>query len=177
MEVDETTQLTAFWGIGVMASMLLSGTVLIKWLGYMRIMRIGIVASALVFIGVIVSGAMGNPGLFRSLVLVMGLGTGLAGAGMLTGVINFTTVIRAGMLMGVWGVANMTGHAFGSLIGGAVVDLMRSLTGNAFIAYATVFAIEVVFLLTALFLSTRLAVGKSRVYAEENVELPLVTAD
>ena len=177
MEVGETTRLTAFWGVGVMISMLLAGTVLIKWLGFMTVMRVGIISSALVFVGVIVSGALGNPGLFQGLVLVMGLGTGLAGAGMLTGVITFTTVIRAGMLLGVWGVANMIGHAFGSLMGGAVVDLMRAITGDAFIAYATVFAIEVIFLLVALYLSTRLSMDASKAYAEEHQEIPLATAE
>jgi BCD family chlorophyll transporter-like MFS transporter len=173
MEVGETTRLTAFWGVGVMVSMLLSGVFLIKWLGFMRVMRIGIISSALVFIGVIISGVLGNPDLFRGLVLVMGLGTGLAGAGMLTGVINFTTVIRAGMLLGVWGVANMVGHAFGSLMGGGVVDLVRALTGNALAAYATVFTLEVVFLLIALFLSFQLEMGESKVYTEEHAEIKL----
>ena len=74
------------------------------------------------------------------------MGTGLAGAGMLTGVINFTTAIRAGMLLGVWGMANMVGHALGSLMGGGVVDIMLSLTsGNALLAYSTVFALEIGF--------------------------------
>ena len=167
MSVGETTRLTAYWGVGVMIAMLLSGAILVKWLGFMRLMRIGMISSIVVFIGLIVSGLMGNPGLFKGLVFVMGLGTGLAGAGMLTGVISFTTAIRAGMLMGVWGVANMVGHAFGSLMGGGIVDLVRSLTGgNAFAAYGTVFALEVVMLLVALYLSTRLDVEESQAYAE-----------
>jgi BCD family chlorophyll transporter-like MFS transporter len=160
-----------------MISMLLSGTILIKFLGYMTVMRAGIISSALVFIGVIVAGAMGNPGLFRGLVFVMGLGTGLAGAGMLTGVITFTTAIRAGMLLGVWGVANMVGHAFGSLMGGGVVDLVRALTGNAFAAYATVFSIEVLFLLVALYLSTQISMDQSKAYAEESIEIHPAVAE
>ncbi|MBC8506010.1 MAG: BCD family MFS transporter [Anaerolineales bacterium] len=175
MSVGETTRLTAFWGVGVMIAMLLSGAILVKWLGFMRLMRIGMISSIIVFIGLIVSGLMGNPGLFKGLVFVMGFGTGLAGAGMLTGVISFTTAIRAGMLMGVWGVANMVGHAFGSLMGGGIVDLVRSLTGgNAFAAYGTVFALEVVMLLVALYLSTRLDVEESQAYAEAQI---LVAAD
>jgi hypothetical protein len=62
----------------------------------------------------------------------------------------------------------MVGHAFGSLMGGGIVDLVRGLTGgNAFVAYATVFALEVVMLLVALYLSTRLDVKGSQAYAEE----------
>jgi BCD family chlorophyll transporter-like MFS transporter len=168
MEVGETTRLTAFWGVGVLISMLLSGLFLIKWLGFMRLMRIGMVASVLVFIGVIVAGIMGNPGMFQSLVFVMGLGTGLAGAGMLSGVISFTTSIRAGLLMGVWEMANLLGKAAGGLLGGIIIDLMRLAFGNAFPAYATLFGLEVVVLIVALVLTTRLDIGKAK--AQEEVK-------
>jgi BCD family chlorophyll transporter-like MFS transporter len=166
MEVGETTRLTAFWGIGVLISMLLSGLFLIKRLGFMRLMRIGIVASALVFIGVIGVGLAGNPGAFRMLVLVMGLATGLAGAGMLSGVISFTTSLRAGLLMGVWGMANLIGKAIGGLMGGVVIDLMRLAFNDAFLAYAALFAIEVVLLIAAFVLTTRLDIQSSKAQLE-----------
>jgi len=71
-------------------------------------------------------------------------------------------------LMGVWGVANMVGHAFGSLMGGGIVDLVRGVTGgNAFAAYATVFALEIAMLVIALYLSTKLEVKESQAYVEE----------
>jgi BCD family chlorophyll transporter-like MFS transporter len=166
MEVGATTRLTAFWGIGVLISMLLSGLFLIKWLGFMRLMRVGIVASSLVFIGVIVVGLAGNPDVFRMLVLVMGLSTGLAGAGMLSGVITFTTSIRAGLLMGVWGMANLLGKAIGGLMGGVVIDLMRLAFNDAFLAYAALFSIEVILLFTALVLTTRLNIQTSHAQKE-----------
>jgi MFS family permease len=168
MPVGETTRLTQFWGIGVLISMLISGAILIKWLGHLQVLRIGIVTSILVFIGIIIAGISGNIGLFNSLVLVMGLGTGLAGAGMLAGIVNFTTTLRAGLLMGVWGMANQIGHAFGSLMGGGVVDLVRSFTnGNAFASYATVFALEAGMLVVAFILTARLDVRASHVQVEE----------
>lgn len=171
MEVGETTRLTAFWGIGVLISMLLSGLFLLKWLGYMRLMRTGIIASIFVFVGVIATGLAGNPGAFRMLVLVMGLATGLAGAGMLSGVITFTTSIRAGLLMGVWGTANLIGKAIGGLMGGVVIDLMRLSFGDAFLAYATLFGLEIVMLITAFVLTTRLDIQESRAAQEIVQEL------
>lgn len=167
MSVGDTTRLTMYWGLGVMLSMLLSGFFLLKWLGYMKLMRIGIVLSILVFVGLIVMGMTGNASAFKGLVFVMGLGTGMAGAGMLSGVVSFTTPIRAGMLMGVWGVANMVGHAFGNLLGGTIVDVMRLTTGSALIAYSTLFGMEAVMLIVALYLSTRLDVNSSQASAEE----------
>jgi BCD family chlorophyll transporter-like MFS transporter len=167
MSVGDTTRLTMFWGLGVMFSMLLSGFFLLKWLGFMRLMRVGIVLSIIVFIGLILTGVSENAGLFKSLVFVMGLGTGLAGAGMLSGVVSFTTPIRAGMLMGVWGVANMVGHALGSLMGGTIVDVMRLATGSALVAYSSLFGLEALILLVALYLSTRLDLSATQATREE----------
>ncbi len=176
MSVGDTTRLTMYWGLGVLASMLMSGLVLIKWLGFMKLMRTGIIASLLVFIGLIVTGLMGNVGVFKTLVFVMGLGTGLAGAGMLSSIISFTTPIRAGLLMGVWGVANMVGHAVGNLTGGILVDSVRLATGDAFLAYSSLFAMEAIMLGLALFLSTKLDVNTSRARAEE-IQILAATGD
>ncbi|MBL8056873.1 MAG: MFS transporter [Anaerolineales bacterium] len=176
MDIGQTTRLTMFWGLGVMAAMLLAGTLLVPWLGFRRVLRLGVGVSMLVFTGVIAAGALtagalGRPGVFQALVAVMGLGTGLAGAGMLAGIITFTTPTRAGLLMGVWGMANLLGKAAGGLIGGVVVDVMRSVTGNLFLAYATVFALEVGLLGAALLLSFRLDPAASRAQREEQQAL------
>ena len=168
MPVGDTSRLTAFWGVGVMLSMLVSGMFLIKWLGHMVVLRLGLISSLLVFLGLVAAGLTGSAGLFRGLVLVMGLGTGLAGAGMLTGIITFTTTLRAGLLMGVWGMANLVGRALGSLLGGGVVDLIQTVTdGNPLLAYGTVFALEAGMLLVALTISLRLDVAASRARGEE----------
>ncbi len=176
MSVGETTRLTMYWGLGVLASMLLSGIFLIKWLGHMNLMRTGIIVSILVFVGLIVTGIAGNASIFKNLVFIMGLGTGLAGAGMLSSIISFTTPIRAGMLMGVWGVANMLGHAVGNLFGGVIVDGVRFATGNALTAYSSLFAMEAVMLGIALYLTTKLDVNTAKARAEETEVLAAVAA-
>lgn len=177
MDVGATTGLTQYWGIGVLLAMLASGLFLLKALGHLRVMRAGMLLSVLAFAGPLAAGLTGNVGLFKGAVFVMGLGTGLAGAGMLSGVLNFTTKIRAGMLVGVWGVANMTGHAFGSLLGGVIVDSVRALTGSAFAAYGTVFGLEMLILLTAFALSFRLNIENSWASLEEKEVLATAAAD
>ena len=156
MSVGETTRLTMFWGLGVLAAMLLSGLWLLRVLGALGLMRVGLVLSIVAFAAVAAVGLAGAPGFFRWLVLAMGFGTGLAGAGMLGSVVEFTTPVRAGLLMGVWGVANLLGHATGSLLGGIVVDTMRLATGSALKAYTALFIFEVAMLLFALALTLRL---------------------
>ena len=90
---------------------------------------------------------------------------------MLTGALNFTTSIRAGMLLGVWGMANLLGKAVGSLMGGIVVDLTRLLTGNTFAGYATVFALEVAMLVIALAITFKIVPSESRAAQEERLKL------
>ncbi len=166
LSVGETTRLTMFWGLGVLAAMLLSGTVLLRWLGALRLMRIGLVLSIMVFSGVGAIGLAGAPEVFRWMVLALGVCAGLTGAGMLSSVVEFTTPERAGLLMGVWGMANMVGHAVGSLMGGIIVDTMRLATGSALAAYTSLFACEVTLLVAALALSLRLSPARVRARAE-----------
>lgn len=166
LSVGETTRLTMFWGLGVLAAMLLSGLLLLRWLGALKLMRIGLALSMLVFSGVGVLGLAGAPESFRWLVMGLGFCAGLTGAGMLASVVEFTTPERAGLLMGVWGMANMVGHAMGSLMGGVIMDGMRLLTGSALVAYTSLFACEVALLVVALALSLRLSPARIRARTE-----------
>lgn len=167
MPVGETTGLIQYWGIGVLLAMLASGVFFLKYHGWMITMRAGMIISALAFLGPIAAGLLGTAVVLKVAVFVMGLGTGLAGAGMLSGALSFTSRIRAGMLLGVWAVANMAGHAFGSLLGGMVVDTVRHLTNNPFLAYSTVFAAEAIMLTAALHLSSYLDYDASQAHREE----------
>lgn len=168
MQVGATTRLTAFWGIGVLLAMLLSGTILIKWLGYQWVLRLGLVISMCMFVGLALLGTTGSIALLQPIILSMGFGTGLAGAGMLTGIISFTSPLRAGLMMGVWGMANLLGRAIGVLAGGIVVDIIQAFSnGNALLAYTSVFAGEAMLLIMALFLSFMIRIDQARASTEQ----------
>ncbi len=168
MDVGETARLTAYWGAGVLGAMLLSGAVLIPAWGHENVLRAGLVGSAAVFLGVVGCGLAGRPGAFRGLVVLMGLATGLAGAGLLTAAVHFTTPARAGLLLGAWGTANLLGKASGSVLGGAAVDAVQALEGSALAAYSSVFGLEAALLLVAFGLSLRVDAAASRAGAEES---------
>ena len=172
MTVGQTSRLTAYWGIGVLVSMLLSGTVLLKWLGYRTVLRVGLVGSIPMCLGMAAIGASGNAGTLKWLVLAMGLGTGLAGAGLLTGVMGFTTPMRAGLLMGVWGMANLLGRAAGTLMGGAVVDAIQAATHSPLTAYATTFVLEALILAVALGLTFGLRIEDALAQREAEGDRP-----
>jgi MFS transporter, BCD family, chlorophyll transporter len=169
MTPGETTRLTALWGIGTVLAMLAAGMRLIQHYGYRPVLRAGLVLNIVVFGGLIGAGGFRQPLVFQGLVFVLGLGSGLAAAGLLTAVVEQTTAARAGTLMGVWGVAHEGGEALGGLLGGSVVDVVRLLSGgNGWLAYSTVFALEAGLLLIALVLVGRVHVQAPSAAAERD---------
>jgi BCD family chlorophyll transporter-like MFS transporter len=172
MTPGATTRLTALWGAGTVIAMLAAGLGLIQRLGYQFVLRGGLCLNIAVFGGLIMVGALQQPAVFQGLVFVLGLGTGLSAAGLLTAVVEQTTAARAGTLMGVWGVAHESGEALGGLLGGSVVDLVRLLSdGNAWLAYSTVFTLEAGLLLVALLLVGRVRVVPLRTAPDDAAPL------
>jgi MFS transporter, BCD family, chlorophyll transporter len=163
MSVGETTRLTAIWGAGTLLSMGAAGAWLIKRYGYVRVVRVGLLLGILTFLGLILSGAYELTTVFLLLVFFLGVSTGLSASGMLSAVIDFTTAERAGLLMGVWGVAHNLGQAAGNLVSGSLVDIIRALQGDALTAYGLVFALEAVLLLAALWLLKDIKISEARI--------------
>ncbi|MCB2214376.1 BCD family MFS transporter [bacterium] len=170
MSVGETTRMTAVWGAGTLVAMGLAGFWLVKRFGYERVTAWGLGLGVLIFTGLILTGALGMPGLFWALVFLLGVSTGLSAAGTLTASIEFTTANRSGLLMGVWGVAHNLGQALGSLFSGGLVDLTRSLGGSAFTAYGLIFAIEALTLIVTLGMLRRIRVTEARAFMEVRAE-------
>jgi MFS family permease len=105
------------------------------------------------------------------MVVGLGLGTGLSAASLLAQMVDFTTLRRAGLLVGVWGVAHQFGRALASLAGGVLVDGMLLATkDNALISYGAAFALEAVVLVVAFVLIGRLNISASLAVAEEQSE-------
>lgn len=170
MSVGETTSLTAIWGAGTLLAMAAAGMWLIKRFGYERVVRVGLVLGVIIFIGLIISGMYGLTIVFLGLVFFLGVSTGLSASGMLAAVIDFTTPERAGLLMGVWGVAHNLGQAIGGLLSGGVVDIVRLLNGDALTAYGVVFVLEALLLVAALGLLSRIKITQARVIAESRCQ-------
>jgi BCD family chlorophyll transporter-like MFS transporter len=151
MDVAATTRLTMFWGLGTLASILLSGLVLIRWLGLARLYRLGIGLLLPLFAVVLLAGVLQRPLLLQLAVIGLGLGSGLAAASLLAQAMALTNARSAGLLLGVWGLGFQLGRALANLLGAGVVDLVNLLTGHdPLLAYGTAFAIECGLLIAAL---------------------------
>ena len=143
LDVAATTQLTMFWGLGALASILLSGLVLIRWLGLDRLFRLGLLILMPLFPLIILAGFLQQVWLLQAGVLGMGLASGLAAASLLAQTVAFTSPRSAGLLLGVWGLGHQLGRALASLLGAGLVDGMNALTpGHPLLAYGTAFIVE-----------------------------------
>lgn len=163
MDVAATTQLTMFWGLGALLSILLSGLVLIRVLGLARLFRLGIHLLIPLFGVIILAGVLRQVWLLQAGVLALGLASGLAAASLLAQTVAFTSIQSAGLLLGVWGVGHLLGRALANLLGAGLVDLMNLITGNqALLAYGTAFVVEAALLVWALLAFRRLHIESAR---------------
>jgi len=168
LDVSATTRLTMFWGLGTLISILLSGLFLIKLLGLKRLFRVGIGILLILFPMLILAGIGRNVLLLQLTVLGLGLGTGLSAASLLAYMVQFTTLKRAGLMVGVWGVGHQLGRALASLLGGVLVDGMQWATGNNYIvAYGAAFMLEALLLLVAMVAIGRLEIETAEALREE----------
>jgi BCD family chlorophyll transporter-like MFS transporter len=166
MDVAATTQLTMFWGMGALLSILLSGLVLIRWLGLSRLFRVGILLLIPQFPLAILAGAIQSAWLLQLAVLLMGLSSGLVAASLLAQTVAFTSPTSAGLLVGVWGLGHQLGRALASLLGAGLVDVMNWVTGaHALLSYGVAFLVEAALLLVALALFGGLRIASARALA------------
>jgi MFS transporter, BCD family, chlorophyll transporter len=167
MDVAATTQLTMFWGLGALVSILLSGLVLIRWLGLARLFRLGILLLIPLFGVIVLAGVLKQVWLLQAGVLALGVATGLSAASLLGQTVAFTSPKSAGLLLGVWGVGHLLGRALANLFGAGLVDLLNLITGHqALLAYGTAFLVEALLLVWALLAFRRLHIESARVFAE-----------
>jgi MFS transporter, BCD family, chlorophyll transporter len=151
MDVAATTQLTMFWGLGALLSILLSGLVLIRLLGLAPLFRLGIHLLIPLFGVIILAGIFRQVWLLQAGVLGLGMASGLTAASLLAQTVAFTSIQSAGLLLGVWGVGHLIGRALANILGAGLVDLMNWITGHqALLAYGTAFLVEAALLVWAL---------------------------
>ncbi len=167
MDVKATTGLTMFWGLGILIAMLGSGLFLLKKFKSNHVFRAGLFVAIGMFPLIILAGVMESVPLLQLAIIGLGLGTGISAASLLATMMAFTTPQRAGLLVGMWGMAHQYGRALAGLFGGIIVDGMMALTGeNTLAAYSVAFVIEAVMLLIAVVLIGRLHIEKAAVLQE-----------
>jgi BCD family chlorophyll transporter-like MFS transporter len=165
MPVKETTRITAVWGGFTLIALVIAGALerrsskrtVAAWGGW------GAFAG---FILIILSGLLFNERIFYLGIVLLGFGTGLSTVSNLSLMLDMTTVGKVGLFIGAWGMANAISRLFGSVLGGAVRDLLTAVLPDPSLAYIVVFAILALLLLVSLFMLNRIDVQAFRENAE-----------
>lgn len=150
MTVAQTTQLTAFWGVSMLVSIVLSGWFL--WKGYspLTLIKAGCIVGAFGFlvISIASNATMVNP--FRGGVWFIGMGRGMFIVASIALVMSLTDVGHAGLFIGIWGIMQALAQGFGTIFGSLVRDVGYAMTSSHLIGYVVVYASSLVFLLVSL---------------------------
>lgn len=152
MDAQHTSRFSAYWG-----SMSILGSLLFLWLSR-RIKRldntlmsyIGVSVLVLTFVLFGVSALAEVRGLVTVGLITLGFGLGLWNIGTLGLMMDMSPASRAGTFLGFWTLVVTFARGFGVSGGGIVRDAVLHLTGSLPTAYGTVFVMELVGLILAL---------------------------
>jgi BCD family chlorophyll transporter-like MFS transporter len=149
MTVKATTRITSVWGVCFLVALLVASA-LEGRLGKRRVARLGAWGALSGFVFIALSGLLTRQDVFYGGVVLLGLGTGLATVANLSLMLEMTTAGNVGLYIGAWGVSSALARWMGSILGGAVRDIVTHLASNPVAGYVVVFGIEALLLFISL---------------------------
>ena len=161
LPVTVTTRITSIWGTCVLLSLVIAG-MLEGRIPKRSIARVGGMSAIVAFGIIVISGMILSEGLFYVGVILLGLATGVASVSNLSLMLDMTIDGRVGMFMGAWGMADSFARLTGSVLSGAVRDVVSQIAANPVSGYLVVFMIEAVMLTISLLLLRKIDVGLFR---------------
>ena len=170
LTVKQTTRITSLWGTCVLIALILAGMAEGR-IPKKTIARVGGWGALIGFILLTVSGFLFDQFLFYSGVVLLGLGTGLSTVANLSLMLDMTTAEKVGLFIGAWGMANAISRLTGSILGGAVRDLVTGIIGDPVAGYIVVFGILAAFMLISLIMLRRINVDEFQEQSENRPSL------
>lgn len=162
MTYAETTKLNAFWGMGTLVGLSMTGFLVVPRLGKQRTTAIGCGLVALCFVLIILAGFTQNPGLLRGTLFVFGLASGFATTGAISMMLDLTAAETAGTFIGAWGLSQALARALATVAGGALLTLGKQLFSNPVFSYGLVFALQAIGMIIAIGFLNRVNVQEFR---------------
>jgi MFS transporter, BCD family, chlorophyll transporter len=164
MTVSQTTRITSMWGTCVLISIVIAGA-LERRVSKRSVAIFSAWVTLVSFLIIAASGLTHNTSIFYTGVVLLGTGTGLATVSNLSLMLDMTTT-RVGLFIGAWGMAEAFARMTGSIMSGAVRDIVSTLTASTMGGYVTVFLIEAAMLFVAWLLLRRIDVQAFRSQAQ-----------
>lgn len=174
--VKTTTRITSLWGVCVLITLIIAG-VLQRTLDKRTIARWGGAITLLGFIIIGGSGLLAQPQLFYLGVVWLGLGTGLSTVSNLSLMLDMTTKANVGLFIGAWGMANALSRLMGSILGGALRDVLTQVTHDPVLGFVIVFLVEAGLIGLSLIWLGRLNIIQFRRHAQSLVERSAVALE
>lgn len=147
MTPGESTALSGMHHGGVLVGMILAALVATRS-GQLRHWAAGgCLASAVTYVGLVATPAIADIGVFRVIVVLLGLSNGIFAIGAIGSMMALTgdkSDGRAGLRLGVFGAAQALAYAVGTMSGAAGVDLARATFESPVRGYLAVFAVQAV---------------------------------
>ncbi len=157
LTVGETTRFNAYWGAGVLISMVATYGLTRK---RQPDQQVSTTAWGLLLLGLSIA-LLSVAAVRESLVMVVpvlifvGVGFGVFTVGGVSLLMAVTTAEKAASYLALWSVIQLVSRGLGIAAGGVVRDLANTLSGQIAVAYAAVFAIEAMGLLFSIWLLRR----------------------
>jgi MFS transporter, BCD family, chlorophyll transporter len=170
MSVRATTQITSIWGGFTLLALLVAGF-LERRVAKRKVAFWGGWVALAGFVLIAFSGLLLNQVVFYTGVVLLGLGTGLSTVSNLSLMLDMTAPGKVGLFIGAWGMANAISRLAGSIVGGAMRDILSQILQSPVTAYVIVFGFLAALLLASLVLLSRIDVSAFR---EKTQETPLV---
>jgi MFS transporter, BCD family, chlorophyll transporter len=180
MSIGETAKLNAFFGMGTLAGLLLTGFILIPKIGKQRSTKLGCTLVAASMLWVIVSGFTHNVVFLKMALVLFGLFSGMVTTGALTLMLDLTLPETAGTFIGAWGLSQALAKGLATILGGAGLDLGKKIfmisgenlatSPGLVLAYGLVFTMQAAVMVLAIWLLGRVNIKEFQAKGQETLQ-------
>ena len=179
MTPGESTKLSGLHHGGVLIGMIAAAVLATKRGQLRHWAAAGCLASAVTYVALAASPALGDVRMFTVIVLLLGLANGVFAIGAIGSMMALTGDKRdgrAGLRLGVFGAAQALAYAIGTMSGAVGVDTAKALLDSPVRGYLAVFSVEAVLFAASAFLALRSASSEraNSVFRERAEFLPAV---
>lgn len=160
MSIGETTQLNAFWGIGILIGYSVTGFKIIPALGKKLSTKVGCFLVAGCFGLIILAGFTQRPKMLQSAMVLFGIAAGIATVGGISLMLDLTAAKTAGTFIGAWGLAQAMSRGIATLVGGIILDVGKGIFSTPLLAYGLVFTLQALSMILAISMLSRVDIAE-----------------
>jgi BCD family chlorophyll transporter-like MFS transporter len=171
MCISETTKLNVPFGVGTLIGIGSTGFLLLPNLGKKQTIRIGCLGASVAVILIILAGFLTNAQMLKGGIFLFGLGSGVLTAGATSLMLDLTAAETAGTFIGAWGLSQAMARGLATVLGGAVLNLGKTLFSAPVFAYGLVFILQALGFALAILLLTKVNVREFQENAKKAISM------